>query len=86
LEEISSWQVILRSKERERIYIWWDPLLYFNLVFGKSTKLVVAFKEMASLYAVPYNSTGMTGRDSLTENLNIYFEVAIPFIIIRGLH
>jgi Amt family ammonium transporter len=35
---------------------------------------------MSSLYAVPYNGTGATGGDSLTENLNIYYEVTIPLL------
>jgi hypothetical protein len=31
---------------------------------------------MASLYAVAYNGTGPTGGDSLTTNLNVYYEVS----------
>jgi len=33
---------------------------------------------MASLYAIPYNGTTMTGCDSLTENCNQYYEVHPP--------
>ncbi len=30
---------------------------------------------MASLYAIPYNGTTMTGCDSLTENCHQYYDV-----------
>lgn len=42
----------------------------------------------SSLYAVPYNGTGADGGDSLTVNLNMYYEVCehpIPYPLAKRL-
>jgi hypothetical protein len=30
--------------------------------------------------AIPYNGTGMTGGDSLTEDLNVYYDVSLASV------
>jgi hypothetical protein len=47
---------------------------YLPFIFFRRQRLV---PDMASLYAIPYNGTEPTGGDSLTENLNQYYEVKL---------
>ena len=47
-----------------------------EVISGSSRKKSEKTAHMASLYAVAYNGTEPTGGDSLTSNLNEYYEVS----------
>jgi hypothetical protein len=72
-----SWVVDLYLRSPSSIFLCLGRRKAVLQVYTINTKTQWNRKEvkMASLYAVPYNGTGETGCDSLTENCNIYYEV-----------